>query len=503
MKRKKVFKITFFFFIYIFLRAQSTVELSSLDTYIISSMEKYGLPGLSIGIVKGDSTVFLKAYGTCNTSTGVELTVNSLFGIASLSKAFTAASIGILVDEGLLKWDDHVIDHLPEFKLYDAYATREMRIRDLLCHRSGLATFDGDLLWYGTDYSRDEIIERISKMEPKNSFRYQYGYQNVMFVVAGEIIHKVTGKTWDEFVSNRILKRTGMRNTTTTNSVFSKGIDLAMPHLDGKPQHLINYDNCGPAASINSSAADMVKWIRLWLNKGLLNDSIRVFSETVYRTITSSHTALYGGRGDEIGGTHFNNAALGWFLSDYAGRKVLSHGGGLPGYISQLKIVPEDTLGVIVLTNDDSRLASAVADKVLDIYLTGKDIDYAERSNKRYQTYKESYWNHIKEIENPVLPSLPKSDYAGKYLDKMYGTAEITLTDGELYFAMIPTQKLFSGKLLHHNMNTFRVKLKDPFLPEGLVTFHFNSRGKIEEMTIDLPNPDFHFYNLKFKRTEE
>jgi CubicO group peptidase (beta-lactamase class C family) len=479
------------------LSAQNNINYNKLDEYIRAAMADNNLPGLAIGIVKKDSVVFAKAYGTKNTLTGEELTVNSLFGIASLSKAFTAASIGILVDEGKVDWDDRVIDHLPWFKLYDPYATREIRIRDLLCHRSGLATFDGDLLWYGSNYSRREIVERISKMEPKNSFRYRYGYSNVMFVAAGELIEEVTGKTWDEFVIEKILKPLNMNFTTTSNSVFIEYTDVATPHLDKVPQPFINYDNCGPAASINSCVTDMTKWIKLWLNKGTIKDNT-IFSTDVYRTITTSHTALSGGRGEEIGGRHFSNAALGWFLSDYAGRKIIAHGGGLPGYISSITLVPEDSLGIIVLTNDDSRLAGAITNKALDVFLTGKESDPAKDSYKKYKERVNSYWNHIKPVEKPIDNSLALSEYAGTYTDEMYGDASVELVNDELIFTMLPTKELFHGTLIHYNGDTFRVTLNDPFLPEGLVTFHFNSRGKIEKLTIDLPNPDFHFSNLEF-----
>lgn len=495
------FKLKFVFLIVIIsnyiLYAQKPVNFNDLDKYISVSIEENNLPGLAIGIVKGDSVVFAKAYGVKNTESGEPLTVNSIFGIASLSKAFTATLIGILVDEGKLEWDARVIDHLPWFKLSDSYATREIRIRDLLCHRSGLATFDGDLLWYGTDYTRKEIVERISKMELKNGFRYKYGYQNVMFITAGEVIEAVSGVSWDDFVTERILEPLGMKNTTTTNSVFDENTDVATPHLDKVPQPFISYDNCGPATSINSSVADMTKWIKLWLNRGVFNADT-IFSASAYRNITASHTALYGGRGDEVGGRHFSNAALGWFLYDYAGRKIITHGGGLPGYISMITIVPEDTLGIIVLTNDDSRLAGAISNKVRDLFLTDKDEDYTKDSYKKYKNRVASYWNHIDTLKNPVENALELKDYTGTYKDEMYGEATVELSGNELFFTMLPTMELFNGKMVHYNMETFRTNLNDPFLPEALITFHFDSRGKIEKLTIDLPNPDFHFNNLEF-----
>jgi CubicO group peptidase (beta-lactamase class C family) len=483
------------------LYAQNSPNFEQLEKYIKESMKEYNLPGLAMGIIHKDSVVFAKAYGVKSTETNEPVTLNSLFGIASLSKAFTAAAVGMLVDEGLLKWDDHVIDHLPNFKLFDPYATREMRVRDLLCHRSGLATFDGDLLWYGTDYTRDEIVDRISEMEPKHSFRYSYGYSNIMFIVAGELIKEVTGKSWDDFITERIFTPLNMINSTTTNSVFNETTDVAIPHLNGEVQPFINYDNSGPAASINSSVNDLIKWMKLWLNKGVANADT-LFSESSYYTITKSHTALSGGRGEEINGRHFSNAALGWFLSDYAGRKIISHGGGLPGYISRLTLVPEDSLGIIVLTNDDSRLAGAISSKVIDMYFTEKDIDYAKQADERYRKYVKSYWNHIDTLNKVIPQSLENKSYTGVYEDKMYGSAKVELLNDELYLTLNAAKELFNSKLSHYNRDTFRFCFNDPFLPEGLITFHFNSRGEIINFTIDLPNPDFHFYNLDFKSVE-
>ncbi|MEE9429578.1 MAG: serine hydrolase domain-containing protein [Melioribacteraceae bacterium] len=251
--------------------SQNSFDVKTLDKYIEAAIEKFNLPGLSIGIVKDSVIIFNKGYGVKDVRKSAKVNVDTKFGIASLSKAFTSASIGMLVDEGKLNWNDRVIDHLPEFKLYDSYITREARIVDLLSHRIGLATFDGDLLWYGTNYSRSEIVKRISRLPVKNSFRSKYGYQNIMFIVAGEVIEKVSGKTWEEFVQDRILTPLEMGNTTVSNSEFTQASNVAIPHMNKKPLEFINYDNSGPAASLNSSTSDLLKWLQFWLNEGEWN----------------------------------------------------------------------------------------------------------------------------------------------------------------------------------------------------------------------------------------
>ena len=410
----------------------------------------------------------------------------------------------MLVDEGKLDWDDRVIDHLPNLKLYDSYVTRELRIRDLLSHRAGYRTFDGDLLWYGTNYSRKEIVERFGKLEPEYSFRIRYGYSNIMFIVAGEVIEAVAGKTWEEFVKERIFEPLGMKNSTVTNSVFTDETNAAVPHIHKKPLEFMNYDNSGPAASLNSCVEDLQTWLQMWLNKGEHNGK-RILSEDVVYEIHKSQTALSGGKGDKIGGVHFTNAAMGWFLNDYAGRKIIGHGGGLPGFISYVAIVPEDNLGLVILTNDENRLPRALSYYIFDKYFEVRDQeDRLEKAKENWKKRAERVNKFFAKRDSSRVPGTSYSqdiaDYAGTYVDDYYGTAEIDNNDGALTLMFNGAEGLFTGSLTHWHYDTFEWKHKDPFLPTGLVTFHFDSKGKIKNFTVDLPNPDFHFFNLDFKK---
>ena len=240
--------------------------------------ETFGVPGIAVGIIKDGEIIMEKGFGYRNIETKTKTDEQTIFGIASCSKAFTAACMGILVDEGKLKWEDKVIDHLPEFRMFDPFVTAELEIQDLLCHRSGLQTFDGDLLWYGTNYSRDEVLERIRFREPSYSLRSRFGYQNVMFIAAGQVIEKVSGLSWDDFVKENIFEPLEMRSSNTTNSTLTDEMNLAYPHIDGKQLEFINYDNCGPAASINTSVSDLLKWVQMLLNKGD-NSGSQILSE--------------------------------------------------------------------------------------------------------------------------------------------------------------------------------------------------------------------------------
>ena len=484
---------------------QKEIDFDKLDSQILKAIEDLNATGVAVGIIKDGDIVFEKGYGYKNYETKDTVTTNTLFGIASCSKAFTAASIGMLVEEGKLDWNDRVIDHLPGFKLSDPYVTRELRIVDLLTHRAGYNTFDGDLLWYGTNYSTEEVLKRFELMPAKKSLRIGYGYSNIMFMVAGEVIKSVTGKTWSEFVNNRILKPLEMETTTTSNSVFNKNMDYAYPHKDRTKMDFINYDNVAAAAGINSNVNDLLKWLQMWLDNGVVgNDTL--LHEDIIQEIFTSQTVLPGGKGDEIGGRHFMNVAMGWFLSDYAGRKLIQHSGGLPGFLSRVTIVPEDNLGIVVLINDESPLYSAITNQILDMYLTDKQTDNFAKAIEQKKKYEDGKAKRSAERRSTRVmgtrPSQPLENYAGIYEDKMYGNVKITLKNDELSFVALPTEKLFYAKLTHWHYDTFNLKLTDPFLPEGLVTFEIDKDGKVSGFKIDLPNPDFHFDNFHFEKIE-
>ena len=242
-----------------YLMSQS-LNVDSLDVYISKLVAEYHMPGLAIGVIHNDSVIFKKGYGVTNTQRGKSVNTQTVFPILSCTKAFTATCLGILVDEGKLNWDDKVIQHLPNFKLSDPWITKEITISDLLSHRSGLGTYDGDLLWYGSKYSREEIIEKIQYYPIKNSFRVDFNYQNVMYLVAGKIVEKVSGLTWGEFVRDRVFAPLEMYYSSTSLSELLKAASYAHPHIANKPITPRSTDNIGPAGSINSNIDDMLRW---------------------------------------------------------------------------------------------------------------------------------------------------------------------------------------------------------------------------------------------------
>jgi CubicO group peptidase (beta-lactamase class C family) len=495
--------------------AQMTdARLKEIDEYAGKALRDWNVPGMAIAIVKDDKVIFAKGYGERELGKSDPVDDHTLFAIASNTKAFTASAIGILVDEGKMKWDDPVSKYLPDFQLYDPYVTREMTVRDLLSHRSGLATFGGDLLWYETTYDRQEILRRIRYLKPTSSFRSRYGYQNIMFLAAGEIVAKVSGKSWDEFVRERFFNPLGMKMTTTSVRAFKPGDDVATPHneMDGRVR-VIRYsmvDNVGGAAAINSNVAEMAEWLRLQLGRGTYNGK-QIFSAKVSHELWSPNTIIpISEAGEKFNPSrHFNLYGMGFFLSDYHGRKVASHSGGLDGMISQVGLMPEENLGVVILTNSETSLPSLMMNKVFDVFLGVPSRDWSGEVLARTKAAANDAQEEEKRLEDErakgTKPSLPLGRYAGAYTGQMYGDAKITEENGKLVLRLVPAAN-FVGDLEHWQYDTFRVKWRPsivyPF-PKGFVTFTLDARGQVNEMKINVPNPDFDFKELQFNRVQE
>ena len=488
-------------------------RLREIDEYAQKAVRDWNVPGAAIAIVKDDKVIFAKGYGVRERGKPEPVDERTLFAIASNTKAFTAAALALLVDEGKIKWDDPVTKYLPEFQLYDPYVTREMTVRDLLSHRSGLATFGGDLLWYESSYDRKEILRRIRYLKPTSSFRSRYGYQNIMFLAAGEIVSVVTGKSWDEFVRERFFVPLGMKTTNTSIKAFNAGDNVATPHneVDGRLR-VIRYgsvDAAGGAAAINSNVAEMAEWLRLQLGRGKYQGK-QIFSVRAAREMWTPHTIIpISEQGEKFNPTrHFNTYGLGWFLSDYHGRKVASHGGGLDGMISQVAAMPEENLGVVVLTNSETPLASLMVNKVFDLFLNVPKRDWSAEFLAITKAGKEMAAAEEKKIESEHVPntkpSLSLEKYVGSYTGEMFGEAKIEMENGQLVIRLMPSPN-FVGDLEHWQYDTFRVKWRPsivyPF-PKGFVTFILNARAQVDEMKLDVPNPDFDFKELEFKRRQ-
>ena len=486
-------------------------KLAAVDAYANKVMDTWGGPGMAITIVKDDKVVLAKGYGVRELGKPDKVDENTLFAIASNTKAFTAASLAILVDEGKVRWDDRVTKFLPDFRLYDPWVSSQMTIRDLLSHRSGLDTFSGDLLWYDTTYTTDEIIRRARYLKPVSDFRTKYGYQNLMFITAGRVIEKTSGMKWADFVRSRILDPLGMTRTTT--SVRDMKENFAMPHNEsgGKLRALpVGFlDEAIGAVRLNASVADLAKWVRLQLGRGTFEGK-KIWSSERSNDMWQPNIMLpISEAGQKANPTrHFRGYGMGWFLEDYRGRKIMNHSGGLDGMLSYTVLCPEENFGFVVLTNNESPSYQIMTNKVRDIMLDAPDVDYNQIAKDTVAANKAAQTEEDRKVDAARLPgtkpSLPLAGYAGTYTAQMYGDVTVTEENGHLVMRLGPAPN-FVADLEHWQLDTFQIHWRPTVhynFPRGFVTFTIDKNAKTDQLKIDQPNNDFWFYELDLHRAK-
>jgi CubicO group peptidase (beta-lactamase class C family) len=475
---------------------------ADLDSYVARVMKEFQVPGLSVAIVKDGKVVVAKGFGVRELGKPAKVDANTRFGIASNTKVFTATALALLVEEGKLEWDAPVIRYLPAFAMYDPYVTREITVRDLLVHRSGLGLGAGDLMWWpSSDYSRAEIVQRLRYIKPATSFRSAYAYDNVLYSVAGEVIKAVSGQSWEDFVSSRILSKIGMTGSNARASLGAKGDNAAMTHaeVEGtvRPITPFGNDNVDPAGGINSSAADMAKWLVVQLDSGRVADGSRLFSPRSTRQLWGMVTPIpIGEPAPELGALRpqFNGYALGLGVRDYRGRMILTHTGGLPGYVSQVTMVPSLRLGVVVLTNQESGSAfQSITYHVLDHYLGAPPTDYVSiysKLDKRQAARFDSLATAASTARDSVAgPSLPLERYAGKYSDPWYGEVDIVRDGNGLAVRFTHTPSLV-GDLIHWQYDTFVARWRDRELrADAYITFALNPDGSVSHAKMQAVSP--------------
>jgi len=482
--------------------------LADLDEYVARSMKTFEVPGMAVAIVKDGKVVLLKGYGVRKLGEATPVDENTLFGIGSNTKAFTAAALATLVDDGKISWDDPVYERLKGFEMYDPYVSKEMRIRDLLCHRSGLGLGEGDLMfWPHTTFTRDDVVYRLRYLKPKTSFRTTYAYNNLMFVTAGQVVAEVSGKSWDEYVREKIFVPLGMKNTNSSAEAFKEGDDWAAPHskVEGKlqPIPIENLDNAGPAGSINSSVADMSKWVLLQLNRGLIpGTETRIFSEKSSHEMWAQQMVVpVGTAPPELKNLqrHFSGYGFGWGLSDYKGRKLVSHSGGVAGYVTRVMLVPEENLGVVILTNaEEDDAFESVLYHVLDAYLGEPTEDYIAAfktlEDKEQKDADETMSKAAQARAAESKSSLPLEKYAGDYSDPWYGKVTIRPENGGLVLNFERTKKGLAD-LQHWQYDTFKAHWRDRTVEDAFLTFTLKPDGSIDHFTMVAVSPlaDFSF----------
>jgi CubicO group peptidase (beta-lactamase class C family) len=486
-------------------------DVAALDAWIAAARATWEVPGLAVAIVKDGRTVLARGYGVRNIGGRDPVDEHTLFAIASNTKAFTAAALAQLVDEGRLRWDDRVRDHLPWFELYDPYVSSEMRIRDLLSHRSGLGTFSGDLLWYGTPFSAEEVVRRARHLPQAGPFRASYGYSNLMFIAAGEVVRAVSGEPWSQYVRSRLLEPLGMRRTVLTTDSLVNRTNVATPHGISAGNLVAfawyRWDAMGAAGSIISSVSEMAEWLKLQLRSGVTEAGDTLFRPQQARTMWTVHTplAVTPSSRELYPSTNFRGYGLGWSLNDYQGRLVASHGGGYDGMFSRVVLLPAENLGVVVLTNSMTGISTAITNHVVDAFLGVQERDWSATllERERASTARESERRAaaIRQVVPNTRPSLPLQAYAGTYGGEMYGDAEVVLEAGRLVLRLLPNADLVAD-LRHLQFDTFVVEWRRPWpwFGAGTAQFVLTPDGAISRLSLDIPNEDLWFHELDLAR---
>ncbi len=484
-------------------------HLQRIERLVPGWMAARQVPGLALAIVKDKQVLLARGFGRREVNKSDPVDKDTLFAIASNTKAFTATALGILVEEKKLFWDDLVIDHLPSFRLHDATVTRQITVRDLLCHRGGLPTWGGDLIGYGSRYTRDEIIAKIRHIRPAYPFRSGYGYCNMLFLVAGQLIPAVTGVSWDEFIKTRLLDPLGMSSSCTSVHDLEGKENLAIPHEfeKGRPRPVPYRDRSGmtPTGGINSTAKDMARWLLFQLSEGQVDGQELVDSAIIQET-RKPHTPIpIPPAGKKLfPSCHFCFYGLGWRLMDYHGQLVVDHTGGLDGMISRVTLLPEENLGIVVLTNAlPNSLPLTLSYAIVDAYLgvpardwdqVGREQDLedaAEKEKKAEQT--------LQSRVPGTHPGLPISAYAGDYLSDLYGRVTVSEENDALSLRLLGHPGVL-GRLEHWHYDTFLCRWSDPVFDRSLIPFITDGQGQIEEFRLKVREDWIDPLEYRFRR---
>lgn len=495
------------------LSAQTTSR--QIDSLMTLALEKLKIAGAAVAVVKDGKVIFQKGYGVTSIKTPQLVNEYTNFQIASNTKAFTTAALSILVDEGKLKWTDRVRDYIPEFKMYNEYVTDNFNIVDLVSHRSGLGIGAGDLMFIpdGSDFSVRDVVASFQYFSPVSAFRTKFDYDNLLYIVAGEVIARASGVSYETFIQNRIFTPLKMDNSFIGDRVSSKK-NLSSPHTSKsgtiKKLNLFDIGMIGPAGGIYSNVSDMAKWMILLLNRGKYGIDLKSTlyspaSATKMWTIQTVLPVIGPGRYN----THFKGYGLGWILFDARGKLEAVHTGGLPGMESMVTLVPDINLGIVVLNNTSSgSLIDIISTTILDSYL-GLDIvnildptvKGIANSLSKTDEVTQRVWSAVDSVKNVRINN---AAYTGVYQDKWFGKVEVFMNDGKLWFKSIRSPKL-NGPMAYYKASTFAIKWEYQDMNcDAFATFSLDENGVAQGIRLKgiSPNIDFSFdfRDLDFKR---
>ena len=522
--KMKNFRIILMFVAVIFIfqgTAFGQISSAEVDQLVEKSMAKFNVAGVAVAIVKDGKIIHQKGYGVKSVNSKKPVNEHTNFEIASNSKAFTTAALAILVEEGKLSWNDKVVKYIPEFTMYNEYVTANFNIQDLLTHRSGLGLGAGDLMFFpdGSDFTMKDILSNFQHFEPVSAFRTKFDYDNLLYLVAGEVIARISGMSWEDFISKRILEPLQMDNTYSALSRMKDKSNMAMPHSTGTGtireipvyQEMVN----GAAGGIISNVNDLSNWMLVHLNKGKYGPGLekQLFSQASQREMWKIHTTTQSGQNPRYN-SHFAGYGLGWGLTDIKGNMIVSHTGGLPGMLSITYLIPDLNLGVVVLTNTENGgagLFSTVGQTIIESYMGLDHFDWLETYYKRFQanesrgdSVSDYVWQTVKTADHSQIKT---ADFKGIYEDKWFGKMEVFVKDNQLWIKSFRSPKL-TGPMSYYKANSFAIKWEyQDMNADAFAIFSLDEEGKAQSIRMKgiSPNIDFSFdfQDLNLRRIKD
>lgn len=486
---------------------------ANFDARAAALLQASGTPGMSVAIVEAGKTTLARGYGLRRAGRPETVDANTLFPVASVSKAFTSVALAILVDRGKLSWDDRVVDRLPGFQMYDPYVSREITVRDLLVHRSGLGLGAGDLMfWPRSTRSRAEIVAQLRHLPPATSFRSGYAYDNVLYIVAGELIEAVSGKTWEAFVDDEILGPAGLRDAATTPAARFRNPDRATPHARlgaslrgvGDMQAMDERDvfsvSAAPAGGLTASAADMSRWVAIQLARGALPDGRgRLFSASASEAMWTPQTLMPREESSAPTGAVplFSAYALGWKVIDYKSQRIVWHSGGIMGFRSIVVLIPEKDVGFSILTNaEDTGLIMGLMYELLDHYVDpdapANDWPAAWSALRASKAQAAARKVAAATPARATASVLPPGAYVGDYVDPWFGRISVTAKDGRLWIDMLRNPGM-RGELRPWSRDTFQTVWADKSFEPAFVSFAFGPQDRVERVSMRAVSPQADF----------
>ena len=501
--------------------ANAQYSSTQIDSIVNDAITKLNVAGAAVAVVKDGKVIHSKGYGVKSFKTKEKVNQHTQFAIASNSKAFTTTALALLVEEGKITWTDKVVDHIPEFKMYNAYVTENFNIQDLLTHRSGLGLGIGDLMIFpdGTDFTIDDVISSFQHFKPISAFRTQFDYDNLLYLVAGELIARKSGMTWEEFIQKRIMNPIGMDTSAPSLKDIKDKSNVASPHTTayGDMQALPNYEDMmnGAAGGIYANVNDLAQWMLVHLNGGAYGEQLKdtLFTQESQNEMWMIHTTTKS-RNNPRYNNHFSGYGLGWGLQDKKGNMEVSHTGGLPGMLSRTVLIPDLNLGIVVLTNTEPGgvgVFEGVSRSLVDSYLGMEDygwmdkfVGYFKEKSEKGSMAVDAVWETVK-LASKI--KVDNEDYIGVYKDSWFGNVEVFLNNGKLWMKCHRSPKL-NGAMSFYQSNTFAVKWEyQDMNADVFAMFSLDENGKAQGIKMKGISPDidfsFDFQDLDLHRIEK